>query len=563
MAVFGPEGDLPDPPAWTTPHFSSLGWSAANETSCGLLSGRPSNHRTPVAHTTLSVHWASSSPGTSAAWPSQPRPAPWYTLPSSRSLGTSTSAPSTPARASRPASRQLLRAFAERFEILPVIHEIDLSAADVLCVLDRLEATSEPGSATAIGVGPKTRLNVQSLVLLVGNIPTLNGNHMKPLRMLLVASWCDELRGVICLVRVFDGTVCAKTQNAKIGHAFTTVGSENMVAPFPGFEELKLMVFATAFPPTATTTTVWLVLADRARGQYHHRARRLEEGGLEGRHRVSHADPAKFPARTTARRRRALQAVRGRDGDGAKEYLGRVTERCEANRDQQESIKGFPGMSVIKHRLPTAQLVDLFGKLKGAARERDARRRGRWVEAVGPGQAAARQQGARRRHQPRRVQVAGRVARAAGDRQLRREFWTDTLAAPEGFDDRILNVLIAGVEDPPYAEVLAAVLVARAGRAHVEAGRGGELDVAAANAPDEKDLLVVLVLGCRRSSGQEQRHGVRLEYGGGGGAVSQRLDGRLGEGHRVEGLGEEASVGLGGVFEGAAMTASKHRGRRW
>ncbi|KAK7928444.1 Translation factor guf1 mitochondrial [Apiospora marii] len=127
-----------------------------------------------------------------------------------------------------------------------------------------------------------------------------------------------------------------KTQTAKIGHAFTTVGSENMVAPFPGFEELKLMVFATAFPSD----------------DYHRLA------GL--------TDPADFPARITARRRRALQAVRGRGGggggDGA-EYLGRVTERGAANGDEQESIKCFPRMSVTK--------------------ERDVRRRGRWMEAVG------------------------------------------------------------------------------------------------------------------------------------------------------------------------------------
>ncbi|KAK8036863.1 Translation factor guf1 mitochondrial [Apiospora phragmitis] len=152
--------------------------------------------------------------------------------------------------------------------ILPVIHEIDLGVADVLCVLDRLEAISEPGSATAIGVGPKTGLNVQSLVPLVENVPALEGDHMKPLRMLLVDSWCDELRGVICLVRVFDGTVCAVgLAAAQIGHAFTTVGSENMVAPFPGLEELKLMVFATAFPTDSddyhTAWLAWLACARR------------------------------------------------------------------------------------------------------------------------------------------------------------------------------------------------------------------------------------------------------------------------------------------------------------
>ncbi|KAK7928802.1 gtp-binding protein [Apiospora marii] len=128
---------------------------------------------------------------------------------------------STPTRASCPDSRHRLRAFARGFKISPVIHEIDLGAADVLRVLNRLEAISELDSATAIGVGPKTGLNVQSLVPLFGNVPALEGDHMNPLRMLLADSWYDEFCGVICLVRVFGGAVRAVDPAAgQVGYIF-------------------------------------------------------------------------------------------------------------------------------------------------------------------------------------------------------------------------------------------------------------------------------------------------------------------------------------------------------
>src|SRR5205085_1418028 len=39
-----------------------------------------------------------------------------------------------------------------------------------------------------------------------------------------------------------------RIQDAKIGDTFTTVGSEHLVEPYPGFEEPKPMVFVAAFP---------------------------------------------------------------------------------------------------------------------------------------------------------------------------------------------------------------------------------------------------------------------------------------------------------------------------
>ncbi|KAH6658316.1 GTP-binding protein lepa [Truncatella angustata] len=186
-------------------------------------------------------------------------------------------------------------AFAEGLKILPVVNKIDMNAADVPRVLEQLQSTFEIDSSKAIGVSAKTGLNVKQLLpAIVENIPGPVGDETKPLRVLLVDSWYDSFRGVICLVRVFDGTVrpgdnlvsfatgtrytvgevgirypiqtpqtvlragqvgyiffnpgMKRIKDAKIGDTFTTVGSEATVEPYPGFEEPKPMVFVAAFP---------------------------------------------------------------------------------------------------------------------------------------------------------------------------------------------------------------------------------------------------------------------------------------------------------------------------
>lgn len=186
-------------------------------------------------------------------------------------------------------------AFAEGLKILPVVNKIDMRAADVPRVLDQLENTFELDPITAIGVSAKTGLHVEKLLpAIVENIPAPEGDEKKPLRMLLVDSWYDNFKGVILLVRIFDGSVKAgdqlisfatgekytvgevgiryptqvpqsglkagqvgyvyfnpgmkKIQDAKIGDTFTTLGMQTIVKPYPGFEEPKPMVFVSAFP---------------------------------------------------------------------------------------------------------------------------------------------------------------------------------------------------------------------------------------------------------------------------------------------------------------------------
>ncbi|EEP81251.1 GTP-binding protein LepA [Uncinocarpus reesii 1704] len=186
-------------------------------------------------------------------------------------------------------------AFAQGLELVPVINKVDLPSADPKRALEQMETTFELDTDKAVLVSAKTGLNVQQLLpTIVEQIPAPIGDHTKPLRVLLVDSWYDTYKGVILLIRVFDGSVKAgdqlvsfatqkkyivgevgimypnqtaqsvlragqvgyvyfnpgmkKSQEAKIGDTLTKVGSEKLVKPLPGFEEPKAMVFVAAYP---------------------------------------------------------------------------------------------------------------------------------------------------------------------------------------------------------------------------------------------------------------------------------------------------------------------------
>jgi elongation factor 4 len=158
-----------------------------------------------------------------------------------------------------------------------------------------MRATFELDPAKAILVSAKTGTNVEALLPeVIEQIPAPIGDKNGPLRVLLVDSWYDNYKGVVLLVRVFDGQLRAgdhirsfatglryivgevgimypeqtpqpvlragqvgyiyfnpgmkRIQDAKVGDTFTTIGNENTVKPLPGFEELKPMVFVAAFP---------------------------------------------------------------------------------------------------------------------------------------------------------------------------------------------------------------------------------------------------------------------------------------------------------------------------
>ncbi|KAL0467616.1 GTP-binding protein GUF1, partial [Neurospora intermedia] len=186
-------------------------------------------------------------------------------------------------------------AFAQGLSLVPVVNKIDMASADVPRVLEQLETVFELDTSTAVKVSAKTGQGVgEILPAVISNVPAPVGDAKKPLRMLLVDSWYDTFKGVVLLVRLFDGTLkqgdkvysfatgneyivgevgiqypdavpqkvlragqvgyvffnpgMKRIQDAKLGDTFTNVGCEDIVEPLPGFEEPKPMVFVAAFP---------------------------------------------------------------------------------------------------------------------------------------------------------------------------------------------------------------------------------------------------------------------------------------------------------------------------
>jgi len=329
--------------------------------------------------------------------------------------------------------------------------------------------------------------------------------------MLLVDSWYDTFKGVVLLVRVFDGTVRAgdklvsfatgneysvgevgiqypnavpqkllragqvgyvyfnpgmkRIQDAKIGDTFTTVGSEHLVEPYPGFEEPKPMVFVAAFPTDQSDhakladSIGQLVLNDRSITLQKDHSEALGAGWRLGflgslhcsvfqdRLRQEHGadiiitepavptkilwhkdgeetiitNPAEFPDNEDVRLRRATisEPFVSATITLPDEYLGRVIEICENARGLQEHrvLPRHPGHPQVRaaHGEPGRRpLRPPQGRLQGL---RHARLRGRRLAREQPRQAEpAGQQGARGRHCARRAcQPGGPVGTDVGD----------------------------------------------------------------------------------------------------------------------------------------------------
>lgn len=186
-------------------------------------------------------------------------------------------------------------AFAQNLTLVPVLNKVDLPTADKQRTLDQLRDTFEIESTNAVSVSAKTGLNCEELLpMIVDQIPAPTTDDGAPLKLLLVDSWYDNYKGVILLVRIFDGSIrpgdriaslatglqytvgevgimypletsqtvlragqvgyvyfnpgMKRSKDAKIGDTFTTVGNQDKVKMLPGFEEPKSMVFVSAFP---------------------------------------------------------------------------------------------------------------------------------------------------------------------------------------------------------------------------------------------------------------------------------------------------------------------------
>ncbi|PQE10209.1 translation factor mitochondrial protein [Rutstroemia sp. NJR-2017a WRK4] len=345
-------------------------------------------------------------------------------------------------------------AFSQGLTLVPVVNKVDLPTADAPRALEQMQSTFELEPENAVLVSAKTGLNVEAILPnVIRQIPAPTGDHTKPLRLLLVDSWYDNYKGVILLVRIFDGVVKAgdhvvsfatgikyfvgevgmmyphqtplryiyfnpgmkKSQEALSGDTYTTVGSEGVVKPYPGFEEPKSMVFVSAFPVDQSDfghledSINQIVLNDRSVTLQKESSEALGAGWrlgflgtlhcsvFEDRLRQEHGasiiitpptvpfkviwadgreetiqNPALFPDHETSHTRVAelQEPYVSATITLPEEYLGKVIELCESNRGEQVDINFFTATQVIlKYDLPLAQLVDdFFGKLKGATK---------------------------------------------------------------------------------------------------------------------------------------------------------------------------------------------------
>ena len=177
-------------------------------------------------------------------------------------------------------------------EIIPVINKIDLPGAQPEEARRQIEEIIGLDASGAILASAKEGRGVAEILeAIVQRLPPPAGDPGAPLKALIFDSWYDPYRGVVILTRIIDGVLrpgqkirlmitgqefqveqlgvfspkpvpvtelgvgeagfmVANIKNvadAKIGDTITEVGRPTD-APFPGFKELKPMVFAGLYP---------------------------------------------------------------------------------------------------------------------------------------------------------------------------------------------------------------------------------------------------------------------------------------------------------------------------
>ncbi|MGC2694336.1 MAG: translation elongation factor 4 [Candidatus Angelobacter sp.] len=173
-------------------------------------------------------------------------------------------------------------------EIIPVINKIDLPSADIERAKEMIEQTVGLDTKDAVLVSAKSGMGVPELLeAIVKRLHPPKGDPSNALQALIFDSWFDPYRGVIVLVRVFQGTLRkgmkvrlwwnGKTldvetlgvltpkpveidelvagevgfmiannktvSDTKIGDTITD-DARPAIEPLPGFEDIKPMVFA-------------------------------------------------------------------------------------------------------------------------------------------------------------------------------------------------------------------------------------------------------------------------------------------------------------------------------
>jgi GTP-binding protein LepA len=176
--------------------------------------------------------------------------------------------------------------------IVPVINKIDLPSAEPDRIKEQIESIIGLDTQNAVLVSAKQGIGIREVLdAVVREVPPPQGSYDAPLKALIFDSWFDVYRGVIMLVRLIDGTIkpgmkirlvsngqtyevekvgvstpkmqevdqlsvgevgfvvanIKKVSDTKIGDTITEDARPTTV-PFPGFQEIKPMVFSGLYP---------------------------------------------------------------------------------------------------------------------------------------------------------------------------------------------------------------------------------------------------------------------------------------------------------------------------
>ena len=183
-------------------------------------------------------------------------------------------------------------AIENNLELIPVINKIDLPGAEPEKAVEQIEHFIGLETHNAILTSAKTGEGVgEVLEAIVRDVPSPKGKADAPLKALIFDSWYDSYRGVIVLIRVIDGAIRpgmkirfvnagrdyqvetlgvnrprpTPIDELGVGEVGFLTGSIKAVAdvqigdtvteaarptsePFPGYQEIKPMVFAGLYP---------------------------------------------------------------------------------------------------------------------------------------------------------------------------------------------------------------------------------------------------------------------------------------------------------------------------
>ena len=183
-------------------------------------------------------------------------------------------------------------ALENNLELIPVLNKIDLPGAEPERVKEQIENIIGLDTSEAVLTSAKTGLGVDEVLeQIIKLVPPPKGDPNAPLKALIFDSWYDSYRGVIVLFRVIEGTIKPgmKIRFFNTGREYTldTIGvnrprptaidtlsvgevgfmtasiktvadvqigdtiteaARPTTAPFPGFQEIKPMVFAGIYP---------------------------------------------------------------------------------------------------------------------------------------------------------------------------------------------------------------------------------------------------------------------------------------------------------------------------